>query len=267
MIYHYCNAIAFKSIVDTKQIWLTDISKLNDCSEYRSGFDIISEILEDKGLSGNQVLQEIHTNKLNINFQILIGCFSQEGDSGSQWRLYADDSRGLSIGFDENEIHTFTMFNQFIKNGLKPIYPSVNYYPVCYDSSKFVLKVTDLIDSINKDNSTLKYQKMALALRRFSALYKDSYFKDEREIRVIAERNLDWDDNYVLYERVNAYKEKVNYHKLLTSYQHLSAIKEVIIGANCSYTEEDVKSILHENGLEEVAVRYSSGRGRYRTVS
>lgn len=33
-----------------------------------------------------------------------IACFSKEGDVLSQWRSYADDSRGVSIGFDLNKL-------------------------------------------------------------------------------------------------------------------------------------------------------------------
>lgn len=266
MIYHYCNTVAFNSIISTKQIWLTDITKLNDRSEYKSGFDLILEVLKNKNLADKPVFQEIHPDKLNNNFQILVGCFSQEGDAGSQWRLYADDSRGISIGFDEVELDQFNMFNRFTENGFEPITSHVKLCAVQYDSSEFVEKVTNFIDRMEQHNPILKDQRMALALRRFAALYKDPYFKDEREIRAMVEIEPERDDRYALDERVNAYKEKASYHKLLTSYQNLSSIKEVIIGANCPYTQEDVEGTLHEHALEGVTVRYSSGRGRYRTV-
>jgi len=64
----------------------------------------------------------------------------------------------------------------------------------------------------------------------------------------------------------NAYGEKATYHRLLTSFCDHNAIKEVIIGANCPQTQEDVERILHEHGLKDVEIRYSSGRGRYRVA-
>lgn len=266
MIYHYCNTAAFKSIIATKQVWLTDITKLNDCSEYRSGFDLILEILKNKGLADKPVFQDIHTDKLNNKFQILVGCFSKEGDAGSQWRLYADDSRGLSIGFDETEIKQFNMFNRFRENSFNPITSHVKFFEVHYDHLAFIEKVTNLIEMVEQMNPIFKYQKIAFALRRLAALYKDPYFEDEREIRAMVEIESGKDENYALDERVNAYKEKASYHKLLTSCQNLSAIKEVIIGPNCLCTQKGVESILHEHGLEGITVRHSSGKDRYRTV-
>ncbi|HEY8660108.1 MAG TPA: DUF2971 domain-containing protein [Hanamia sp.] len=35
----------------------------------------------------------------------LIGCFSKNGDLLSQWRAYAEDDKGFSIGFDSNYIY------------------------------------------------------------------------------------------------------------------------------------------------------------------
>lgn len=266
MIYHYCNTLAFESIIKTKQIWLTDITKLNDTSEYRSGFDLISEILKEKGLSDQPEFQEFAFDKINRTFNILIGCFSKDGDAGSQWGLYADDSKGLSIGFSETEIEQFNMFNRYTENGYQPITSHVKFLAVNYDKSDFCSTAMNLIDELENDNPILKNKIMALALRRLAAIYKDPYFKDEREIRAIVEITNARDDKYALSERVNAYEENALYHKLVTSYQGLSAIKEVIIGANCPFTHEKVESILHENGLDEVTVRHSSGRGRYRIV-
>lgn len=267
MIYHYCNTQTFQSIINTKQVWLTDITKLNDTSEYKSGFDIIIDILHSKGLSDRPYFQEIIACKSKEDFQILIGCFSKEADSGSQWRLYADDSQGLSIGFDEDEIGQFNIFNRFMENEFQPISSSVKFRDVNYDASIFSRQASDFIDEMIINNPKLRNKLLAVGLRRLATIYKDQYFKDEREIRAIVEIEYDRNDNYVVDERVNAYKEKAAYHKLLTSYQDLSAIKEVIIGANCPFAQEDVESMLHEHGLKGVSVRHSSGRGRYRTVS
>lgn len=267
MIYHYCDKTAFNSIIANKQVWLTDIAKLNDRSEYKSGFDLILEVLKKMGLADRPVLQDIHTDKLNNNFRILVGCFSKEGDVGSQWGLYADNSRGLSIGFNEAEIDQFNMLNRFTENDFQPITSHVKLCDVHYDSLAFIEKITNLIERMEQSNAILKDQQMAIALRRFAALYKDPYFKDERETRAMVVIESDRDEKYALNERVNAWKEKASYHKLLTSYQNLSAIKEVIIGANCTYTLEDVKRILHEHGLDGVTVRYSSGRERHRIAS
>lgn len=267
MIYHYCDANAFQSIIKTKQVWLTDITKQNDTSEYYSGFDIIMDVLEEKGLLDLQDLQDITTYRSNDEHHVLIGCFSKEGDSGTQWRLYADDSQGLSIGFDEREIANFNIFNRFTENDFKPIFSSVIFHEVNYDKQVFSNTVSEFIDEMTRNDPRLRNKLLAVGLRRLAATYKDKFFIDEREVRAVVEIDGNETDNYVIDERINAYKEKARYHKLLTSFDDLNAIKEVIIGPNCPFTEDNVAHMLSECGLQEVLIRYSSGRGRYRTVS
>jgi len=186
MIYHYCNVKAFHSIVATKQIWLTDITKMNDRSEYKSGFEIIIDVLKSKGLANETILKEIHTKKLNINL-ILVGCFSQDGDAGSQFIQYADNTQGFSIGFHEKEMKQINLFNRFIEAGYQPIISRLEFHAVNYDKSVFEDEVRNLIEEIEYRNPILKYQQMAFGLRRLAASYKDKFFKDEREIRALVE--------------------------------------------------------------------------------
>lgn len=264
MIYHYCAAPVFESIISTKQVWLTDITKLNDTTEYQSGFELIREVLETKGLEEQPLLRGIDTSNINTSFRILIGCFSREGDLGSQWSSYADNTRGLSIGFDEHALGQYNLFNRFIENDYQPISQHIKILEVNYDKNAFTNKVFTFIEDLESRNMLLKYQLMAFGLRRLASLYKDPYFQDEREIRVMVELESHINDKYALNERVNAYGENATYHKLLTSFGDLSAISEVIIGPNCSYTQEHVESLLELHGLPSVSVKTSSGRNRYR---
>lgn len=264
MIYHYCATQAFSSIISTKEVWLTDISKLNDRSEYKSGHELISEILVQKGLSENTILQGIRSEHLNSKFEILIGCFSKEGDLGSQWRLYAEDGQGISIGFDENAIEQVNLFNRFHENNLQPINSKVMLRSVQYDRDQLVKNASNLIDRLTHNNPVLKYEMMAIGLRRLAAIYKDPFFKDEREVRAIIEIDAGLENTYKLDERTNSYKEQASYHKLLTSYGPQNSIKEVIIGPTCSLTMEEIKDMLISNGLSDVQVKYSTGRGKYR---
>lgn len=253
-------------VISTKEVWLTDITKLNDRTEYKSGLDLIFEVLQEKRVAEKPGFLNIQADKINEEFQILVGCFSLEGDAGSQWRLYADDSKGLSIGFDENEIDQFNLFNRFTVNGYQSISSHVKLCKVHYNKDEFVSKVRGFIDRMEQSKSPIKDQMTALALRRFAVLYKDQYFKDEREVRAVVEVERSRNEGYAIDIRVNAYKEQAHFHKLLTSYQNLSSIKEVIVGPNCFYSPEDVQAMLTEQGIEKVEIRYSSGRGRYRTV-
>lgn len=266
MIYHYCATNVFSSIISTQEVWLTDITKLNDESEYLTGFELISNVLASKGIPEHELFSDITNEEAKSNFQILVGCFSEEGDLGSQWRLYADDGRGLSVGFDETALSNHNLFNRSTANGFQPIKSRVKLCRVEYDQHAFVRKVEDFVETLQRNNPILKDILMSIGLRRYAALYKDKFFKDEREIRALIEIDAAIDDSYELGVRTNVYNEEAQYHRLLTSYGEASAIREVLIGPLCPLSVEEVQEELDTHGLKDVKVSFSSGRGRYRAA-
>lgn len=267
MIHHYCSTEVFFSIISTKEVWLTDITKLNDCTEYSAGVKLVNDVLVSKGLRDNEFLSQIDTEHLNSKFQILIGCFSLDGDSGSQFRLYADDCHGISIGFDENQMSLYNMGNRYIESGFQPITSKVQFRRAEYDRDEFVRKVTDFIEVLERNNPILKYQMMAVGLKSYAACYKIPFYKHEDEVRAVIELDFSHNDRYDIRTRTNVWQEQAHYHKLLTSFGELSAIKEVIIGPLCPLSLGDVGEMLLSNGLPDVRVKHSSGRGSYRSAA
>lgn len=135
MIYHYCNESVFKKIIETQEIWLSDITKMNDEDEYRSGYEIIREELNGFGLENHDIINEMSDSNLNQAFNILVGCFSSNGDLKSQWSEYADQGKGVSIGFNADKIKQHNLFNRFIENGFQPISSTVDFIKVNYDEN------------------------------------------------------------------------------------------------------------------------------------
>ncbi|MEZ8306834.1 DUF2971 domain-containing protein [Vibrio splendidus] len=116
---HYCSPLVFKSIIENKEIWATDLRSTNDPSEVIEGNKIISklwnEMTEDKDI---QFQDNINSNDIHLSTS-----FSKTPDSLSQWRAYGDDGKGFSLGFCENtlffvnsEIEWRTYDNEFVNN-------------------------------------------------------------------------------------------------------------------------------------------------------
>ena len=86
-------------------------------------------------------------------------------------------------------------------------------------------------------------------------------------MRAVIELEFSREDRYDIGTRTNAWDEQASYHKMLTSFGELSAIKEVITGPLCPLNLEQVQEVLASNGLPDVQVKYSSGRGSDRSVA
>lgn len=126
VLYHYANNLKGFNILAEKSIRLSDIRKSNDYEElvlfYPDLFDSILRIYRDKpfefrfenekGLEAINALLFISKKMLDRElsygeFSNFVLCLSEEPDLLSQWRGYADDGQGISIGFSKRKLQKF----------------------------------------------------------------------------------------------------------------------------------------------------------------
>jgi len=107
IIYHYTTDVGLKGILESGQLWLTDIFYLNDPSEVSHGVSYAFDILKSKAEQGpteSQIFAKLFGNFLQEGIQrcahYFVCCFSSNGNDLGQWRAYADDGCGYALGFD-----------------------------------------------------------------------------------------------------------------------------------------------------------------------
>lgn len=120
-LFHYTDAGGLQGIVQKQVIWATHHEYTNDFKEVRHGLEIILEeirkilppsdhsnwkfedcfkkdsVLDPKHLL-LQLLEEMIDKKRRL-FDFFIVCFSEKGNLLSQWRAYARDATGYSLGY------------------------------------------------------------------------------------------------------------------------------------------------------------------------
>jgi hypothetical protein len=105
VLYHYCPTDAFVSIVASHSIWLSSLSLANDTMEGKIVSNVISRLAERDKL--DLVFIEHLQKMVGVFEQIYDGlgfCLSEDGDFLGQWRGYASDATGVSIGFSRHYI-------------------------------------------------------------------------------------------------------------------------------------------------------------------
>jgi hypothetical protein len=111
VLYHYCSSDAFVSIVTKRAIRLSSLSLSNDSREGRLVGETVVRLAERDGLGTQSgwgslgIKTDVNRLRDSLSFleRIFDGlgfCLSEQGDVLSQWRGYADDARGVSIGFN-----------------------------------------------------------------------------------------------------------------------------------------------------------------------
>jgi Protein of unknown function (DUF2971). len=106
ILYHYTTQKGVLGIVNSSSIWASSILYLNDTLEYSYAFEmLLQEAKEYKAL---------YENILRYRRDDIFVCsFSEEKDLLSQWRAYASNASGFSIGFRSSSLKILAKSQQF----------------------------------------------------------------------------------------------------------------------------------------------------------
>lgn len=90
------------SIISKREIWASDFSLSNDALEGKWIREVFSEYCAERGVSRSQTERLLPHLDSVISLVGATGfCLSEEADLLSQWRGYADNGCGVSIGFSK----------------------------------------------------------------------------------------------------------------------------------------------------------------------
>lgn len=191
ILYHYCSAHAFYSIINNKEIWLSSLSLSND---YKEGI-ILFDKMKSKVNNADVILSNKDSilttiDRVSCEYDALAFCLSKKKDMLSQWRGYADDGRGFSIGFAKDDIIKLLQNDEV--SGLDLKLREVIYDPEKIDETADQV-LSKIKDAINMRADYAKYgvDLFYLMLGIFieisihdSFLLKNQSFKEEDEWRL-----------------------------------------------------------------------------------
>ncbi len=208
VLYHYCSLTTFKSILDNKSIWLSDIRRSNDsmelqwimsqCQQYilASWVDYVRSVQKEKGMD---VVTIEHFDSFEKMYRLIerydaeddtknwVFCLSQKSDDLGQWRGYADDGQGMAIGFNSATLRTVNLIGDKIRS----ISERFEFDQVKYSKKEmdhFFLDIAGL-SKINVDmrpDEVIRYIKKAVGFSyMYAPFYKSDKFKEEKEWRIV----------------------------------------------------------------------------------
>lgn len=284
-LYHYCSNNSFYSIVTNNSIWLSSLSLSNDSMEGKLVSEILLNLAKDDNLNTYDItrLQDMVVN-LNKYFDGLGFCLSENGDLLSQWRGYANDASGVSIGFSKEFIANLSKSSSKNKqsgftlqkieydytNQVKLIKPTYSKIKELIDNGAFKFPaIRGLIDTRNEEeikNETEKTNKFFselsfTVLSLFSKLFllKTKGFREECEWRLIS-YFINIEDDHCFYrasnDRIIPYRE----YKLLPL--NGGAITEIFLGPKNITPNSVIKSFLNQHGFTNTNILRSEATYR-----
>lgn len=107
VLWHYTAGSALISIIESRSLWLTQISCLNDYSEMRYAIQLVRQAFQTRRANATPTPQEEYLyEQIDAGLAVdvvptsdwFVFCLSELGDDLSQWRAYGGGEGGYSIG-------------------------------------------------------------------------------------------------------------------------------------------------------------------------
>lgn len=239
-LYHYTDQAGLLGILESGELWGTEIQYMNDHSELVMALDIIADEIRKRGEDQKQEPRNkrhalIHkVTSLIHNLPIYVISFSKEQDSLAMWRGYTKTGNSAyAIGFDFPHL-----LNRVGEDNL--------FMAECvYDEKRqreIIKALIDYSESCNVDQ--FRDPKSFISLfSRLASIMKNKAFKDESEWRIIAD-TLFYDENPPTSSYRAGRSMIIPFHRMkMTNDNKLrSCINEIIVGP-CPNMEHSVKSI------------------------
>jgi len=193
-LFHYTTQRGLLGILREQEIWMTHTQYLNDVTEFRHAIDLVINEIKRRLTTAQQtervVLEEMQANvsPQAAGVNVCVACFSEDGDSLSQWRAYGETASGYAIGFCGAFLSRLANVSGF---GLvKCVYEEEE--KLAFVRNFVSNNVNEILEKRVDDPSHDEYHfwrtggNLRACLNRVAPIFKDRAFRDEREWRLIS---------------------------------------------------------------------------------
>lgn len=206
-IYHYTNFDGLIGILESQNLYATNMNFLNDRKELKHGMSLIQGVLNNLEINkeNERIIESLIGNLSKIyKTDRYVTCFSRNGDLLSQWRSYGNNGKGVAIGFCpfhiEESIYDFVDCMNIMYNELEQIDVLEEYIKMSLDYFK---GYKELFDWEGFDYDYLVADTLIYFLEAIIANFKHPSFSEEEEFRI----------EYRFDGKINKPKKKTLYFK------------------------------------------------------
>ena len=214
LLYHYTTLTGLLGIVQTRNLWASDIRYMNDSAELRHSADLIRTEVQERlarGLGKADLLGRFAdwvTYRITNGHMMFASSFRAHGNLLSQWRGYASHGKGVSLGFSSSYIIECAARQQFQIG--KCIYDPVRQRRLV---GQVVDAVEAQVDGYLKGGESPQrlseiYQEVFAGIEidmlRIAAILKHPSFSEEKEWRVVSPVYPDTVDSPIRFREANA---------------------------------------------------------------
>ena len=262
-LYHYTSFGGLLGIVASRALWASDIRYMNDSAELKHTADLIrNEITRRIGAGHprpnllNQFLDWV-THRITNGHMLFASSFRSNGNLLSQWRGYSRLGKGVSLGFNPDDI-LHCANRQFFQIG-KCIYNS-------RQQEKLIGQVVDAIEALALEHDLSGggerpvgdrsyhpiFQLIESDLLRIAAILKHPSFREEEEWRIISPVITDYLSAPVLFREGTSMLVPYIQFELMTERDSPIALHHLFLGPtpNITISMNSLAMFLSKNGIQ-----------------
>ncbi len=302
ILYHYCSLSTFYSIVKNHSIWLSDIGKSNDSLELKwikgqCRYYVLKAWVDyTKAVFANGEHDKVDFEAFdNLQKQLdelfsfetekcWVFCLSEKKDDLGQWRGYADDGYGISVGFKSSY---FKNLSEKVKGKFDGT-STVAFDHIAYKAKEVgnlffdVCGLSSIVPQMNSLEVLAKLQNAIVKSLARSPFYKSKKFAEEKEWRLVfatmtkallegktpkTEFNTLFPDNEIQYDFVVKNNELIS-HIEFSDEKLSNSISEIWIGPKCKLSPIDLKHFLISAGcltsFDDHSIQINKSEASYR---
>lgn len=253
--YHYCSVDTFYNILQTDTIRFGNPLNMNDSAEVVWLLGIVKEFVSKKGvytslLESWNLIENISRTLVQELDCPYIFCLSKEKDVLSQWRSYANDGKGVAIGFDVDFIEK----NYFLL-GTEIVYDKEKQCEILSHKVKDST-LMDLNNAVKNGKNNEVYRKSKILVSQIlqdAIMCKNPAFQEEKEYRLycgyrrseksISSIKFRVDDSSIIPFRELCFKDT----------RHL-VIKNIVVGPKSSINNRNLWLFLKSKGYNWIDI-------------
>lgn len=268
-VYHYCDLNALLSIISNKKLWISSAGNLNDYTEINYVRNFFLDSLHSKRNASNNYVVDDFINCFKNSFpQPYICSFSKNKDLLSQWRAYAGDGCGVSIGFN-TEAFGFSDIAPIL--GLSDIH-SIGINEVSYEDVDVIREFADrmsdaviALSTLDDPHRWMANNNLTSEIRTKCLFTKNKFFEEEQEVRIVhlpfVTGNEQGGFNFV--HSISKPRQRVAGNRITSYFEYdfsekNNPIFDVVLGPKCEINNYEIEMLLASNGYLKIPV-YRSG--------
>jgi Protein of unknown function (DUF2971) len=184
-LFHYTSLGSAEKIVQSRELWATNIYYLNDGSEFTHGIRLMREYLAtvaERSAAAREFRDDVSWTAFESPYlNVFIVSFSETGDLLSQWRSYCPPNRGISLGLPAEALKSAAKRQGF------------DLVQCSYDLLQQQTVVKDVARRWMRKHKATRTDAaraavasgFAASFARVAASFKDASFAEEREWRLV----------------------------------------------------------------------------------